>query len=96
MVVGWVFFRSTDFGMATALLNKMVVPTGGLLGNDVGVALAFLSVAAVWAMRGPNAFELFQEFRWRAWHGYAVAAAMGWCLTIIGMGRNSPFLYFQF
>jgi alginate O-acetyltransferase complex protein AlgI len=96
VVVGWVFFRATDFGMATTLLTRMFIWTGGYLGADPGMALLFLSVAALWAMFGPNAFDLFEGFRWRPSHGYAAVAAMGWCITILAMGRNSPFLYFQF
>jgi alginate O-acetyltransferase complex protein AlgI len=96
VVVGWVFFRSTDFGMAATLLGTMFTRSAGSLGIDPGLGVAFLVPAALWSMAGPNAFELFANFRWRVWYGYAASAAMAWCLTILAMGRNSPFLYFQF
>ena len=93
-VVGWVFFRATDFSMARRLLTTMFSPTGGATVPEVGLVLLLLSVAAWWSMRGPNAFDIDHEKgrRWRV----ALAASLGASLALIAGGRESPFLYFQF
>lgn len=95
-VVGWVFFRATGFTMAFTLLGRMFVPHAGELGADARMALVLVPLAAAWAMAGPNAFDLFTSFRWRTWHGYATAVALGACVAVMAAGDNSPFLYFQF
>lgn len=95
-VVGWVFFRSTDFSMATHLLTKMFVPTEGQLIPEVTLFAVQLGFAALWGTAGPNAFDLFREFQWRRRYAFPLAAAFGAGLAIIAGGRSSPFLYFQF
>lgn len=95
VLIGWVFFRSTDFGMAMTLLQAMFVPTAGTLVPQTGLALLALAVAAWWAMIGPNPFEMRHDlvlFRRRALASVAFAAS----LAIILGSRVSPFLYFQF
>ena len=82
--------------MAATILSKMFIPAAGFNGANAGVAVGVLMIAAAWAMFGRNAFELFSDFQWRGWHGYAAAAAMGWCVAVLAAGGNSPFLYFQF
>ena len=96
VLVGWVFFRATDFGMAASLLTKMILPTSGSLGTDPGLAIALILIAGTWAVLGPNAFDLFTGFTWKRRYGYAMAAGMGGCVAILAAGGNSPFLYFQF
>ena len=39
VVIGWVLFRSTSFGMATVLLEKMFIPTSGDLVPNAPLAL---------------------------------------------------------
>jgi alginate O-acetyltransferase complex protein AlgI len=95
-VVGWVFFRATDFTMAARVLKAMFTPTEGQAFPNVGVFLWLLMIAALWAMAGPNAFEMHREFRWRPRLGFALSIAFGACVAIMAGGRNSPFLYFQF
>ena len=94
VVVGWVFFRATSFPMALSLLEAMFSPVRGILVPQPMFASAALSIAAAWAMAGPNAFELRHEYRWsgRAVLASGFAAALA---IIIGL-RTSPFLYFQF
>ncbi len=94
VLVGWVFFRATDFGMAAALLRTMFVPTGGSLVPQPALALVALLAAGWWAMAGPNAFDLgyVPSFRRRAGAMLAFAAS----LALIFGTRSSPFLYFQF
>jgi len=93
-LVGWVFFRATDFSMARRLLTTMFSPTGGATVPELGLVLLLLSVAAWWSMRGPNAFDIDHEKGWR-WR-VALAASLGASLALIAGGRESPFLYFQF
>jgi len=93
-VVGWVLFRSHSFGMATALLHKMFVPTGGTLVPDPALATAALLLAAAWATAGPNAFDMRHVHTFR--RDLVLAAAFGASFAIIAGTRPSPFLYFQF
>ena len=94
VVIGWVFFRSLDFAMATWLLKTMFVPQVGVLVPDLGLALVPLLAAAWWGMAGPNPLEL--DYRPRRWKTLALAVAFGVCLALIAGDRFSPFLYFQF
>jgi alginate O-acetyltransferase complex protein AlgI len=96
VLVGWVFFRSTSFAMATGILRRMVVPTSGGLRTDVDlrVVIVTMAIAAWWSMRGPNAFELDHE--WRPARRVGMALAFGAGIALIVTARPSPFLYFQF
>jgi alginate O-acetyltransferase complex protein AlgI len=94
VVVGWVFFRATSFGMAATLLRRMFSPFEGVLVPQAGLATMALAVAAWWSMLGPNAFELRHEYRW----GGRLVLATGFAASlaiVVGL-RTSPFLYFQF
>ena len=93
-VVGWVFFRATDFPMAWVVLRRMFLPTAGTVPADWPLVLLALSVAGLWAIRGPNAFDLKHEWRWPG--RIALATAAGTALALIVGNRPSPFLYFQF
>jgi alginate O-acetyltransferase complex protein AlgI len=94
VVIGWVLFRSTSFGMATALLAKMFIPTSGELVPNAPFAVAILAISAVWSTAGPNVFGMHHD---RSFHrDLALAAALGACLAIIAGSRSSPFLYYQF
>jgi alginate O-acetyltransferase complex protein AlgI len=94
VVVGWVFFRSRDFGMAATLLHAMFVPSPGVLVPQVALVTLGLAIAAWCSMVGPNSFELRHEWGWR---GAAVrTVAFGACVALIAGSRASPFLYFQF
>lgn len=96
VVIGWVFFRSIDLQSALELLRIMFIPTGGILVDHPAAYLVILAVAGWWAVLGPNSIEMIHDFRWRPIHSYLFAGAFGSVLTIIGGGRESPFLYFQF
>lgn len=93
-VVGWVFFRSTDFTMAASLLQTMFSPTPGTLVPQASLAATMLALSGAWALGGRNAFEFRHEWRW--WGRLAIAGAFGACVGILAGGRPSPFLYFQF
>lgn len=94
VVVGWVFFRATDFGMAMVLLEKMFLPVQGALVAQPALAALVLAAAAWWAMLGPNPFELRHEYRWSG--QLALASGFAAALAIVLGTRSSPFLYFQF
>lgn len=93
-VVGWVFFRATDMGMAASILGQMFVPTSGSLVPQMTLVVPLLVIAAIWALLGPNPFELRLE---RGWKGRLVlTASFAASLALILGSRPSPFLYFQF
>jgi len=96
IVVGWVFFRATDFSMAMTLLSAMFTPTPGIMVANLQVFLVVLVGAAWWATSGPNAQTALAEFSWKPAHGFVCASVFGISLAIMAGGRNSPFLYFQF
>jgi hypothetical protein len=80
--------------MAATILAKMFSPAGGALIPNASLAVLALSVAAVWATAGPNAFEMKHERSFR--RDLALATAIGAGVAIIAGSRSSPFLYFQF
>ena len=87
-VVGWVFFRSHDFGMALHILGAMFTPTAGELVPSLPLVILAISLAALWAMRGPNAFDLKHEWHWPG--RIALASAFGAALALIVGNRPSP------
>lgn len=96
VVIGWVFFRATDFAMASGILGRMFAVTEGespLASRLVALSLAASAALAIW---GPNAFDIFKNYEWKAWHGWGFAVAFGMCLALIVGNGDSPFLYFQF
>ena len=93
-VVGWVFFRATTMGMATSLLGRMFTPVAGDLVPSVTLALPLVVIAALWAMVGPNPFEMRLERQWRG--RLVLTASFAASLALILGSRPSPFLYFQF
>jgi alginate O-acetyltransferase complex protein AlgI len=96
VVIGWVFFRAENLSMALELLRAMFVSTQGSLGGNAGAFSLVTLIAGIWALFGPNAFDVFRDFQWKPWYLYALAAALGACVAILAGGRKSPFLYFQF
>jgi alginate O-acetyltransferase complex protein AlgI len=96
VVVGWVFFRSTDFEMAGVLLRKMFVYSHGDPAAAGLPMILFLVFSGWWAMAGPNAIDLHRRWPPRPRRALALAAAFGACLAIMLGNGSSPFLYFQF
>jgi alginate O-acetyltransferase complex protein AlgI len=94
VVVGWVFFRSTDFPMAMTLLSKMFSLESGMLVAQPTFAALALAIAGWWAMSGPNAFEMQHEHKLPG--RLVLASGLAASLAIILGMRSSPFLYFQF
>lgn len=96
VMIGWVLFRSTDFKMATSVLATMFSATAGCADDQLGSSAWCLVAAALWAVVGPNAFDVLSDFRWKRRYGYGLAVALGVCIAVMARGRASPFLYFQF
>jgi hypothetical protein len=94
VVIGWVFFRSVDFTMATTLLRKMFsAPAEASIPGQI-VLLGALAVAAAFAHLGPNTFELRHQWSRPATVGMALLLVAS--LLVIYGARSTPFLYFQF
>jgi len=96
VVLGWVLFRARDFGMAASLLRSMFVPVRGDSVDHPAVMALLLAGAAWWAMRGPNAIDLHQDWTPRPRRALALSAAFGACIALMLGNGSSPFLYFQF
>jgi alginate O-acetyltransferase complex protein AlgI len=94
VVIGWVFFRSTDFAMAASLLQKMFSLPGEVSMPGQFVLLGALAVAAALAHLGPNTFEL--RHSWSRVATVGMAALLVGSLLVIYGARSTPFLYFQF
>jgi alginate O-acetyltransferase complex protein AlgI len=94
--LGWVLFRAEDIGVAHRLLHVMFIPTHGEIGAALFPFVIFLAFAGIWALFGPNAFEMHTEYQWKRRYGFALAGLLGICIALMASGRNSPFLYFQF
>ncbi|HEU4654403.1 MAG TPA: MBOAT family protein [Steroidobacteraceae bacterium] len=96
VVIGWVFFRSANLGMAEDLLHKMFVPQSGELPQEVVKFTSVAVLAAILARWAPNAFEYHRDFSPTATRMAAAAAVLGCSVALIAGSRASPFLYFQF
>jgi alginate O-acetyltransferase complex protein AlgI len=94
VVIGWVFFRSDNFSVATAMLARMFSFSAGLLFPELIGLLVVLAVAAAIAHFAPNTFELNHE--WNSWSVAGLGLGYTAALLAIASGQQSPFLYFQF
>ena len=94
VIIGWVFFRSTSFGMAKSMLRKMFQWTDGPEIAWAPGLLLMVAIAGVIAHLMPNTFELRHE--WNVPLTLLITALFGLCLVVIYGGQASPFLYFQF
>lgn len=94
VLIGWVPFRLPTLADAGKVYSAML----GASGNaplPAAIAVVPFLVAAWWACRGPNAFEIDTHARHRLKDiGWWLAA--GVILALIATDRASPFLYFQF
>jgi alginate O-acetyltransferase complex protein AlgI len=94
IMLGWIFFRATSFGMAAAILKRIFVHQAGAPMPGVTGLVAVLVIAFLVAHFAPNTFEL--QHNWRP--GWSAAFACGYilCMVVVASGSVSPFLYFQF
>jgi hypothetical protein len=77
-----------------AMLGRMFVPAAGGLVPAPTLAMPLVVIAALWAMVGPNAFEMSLERQWKS--RLVLTASFAASLALILGSRPSPFLYFQF
>jgi alginate O-acetyltransferase complex protein AlgI len=96
VVVGWVFFRSTDVAMAGHMLESMFTPTAGDLPTGSDKFAGLIVAAAILSTVGPNVFEYHRNFRASFGQLLVAAIALGTSVALIAGSRDSPFLYFQF
>jgi len=96
VLIGWVFFRSTDFHMAWSILSRLFSPGPGAELPATGLWTLALAFAAWWSMAGPNAFDLHAAEQPKRRYAFALAAAFGVCVALMAGTGSSPFLYFQF
>jgi alginate O-acetyltransferase complex protein AlgI len=94
VVIGWVFFRSTSFGMALALLRAMFSPVSGESVATAAALAVVVGTAAAIAHCLPNCFEMKHDWAW--WQTAALAALFATCLVLMYGSHASPFLYYQF
>src|SRR5580692_910486 len=94
VVIGWVFFRSDNFSIATAMLARIFSFSAGALFPGLVGLLVALAVAAAIAHFAPNTFEMNHE--WNSWTVAGLSLGYTAALLVIASGQQSPFLYFQF
>jgi len=92
VVIGWVFFRSTDFHMASSWLRQMFLPSGVSWNVSAG-AVAWVICALLVVLFVPETWDIRFSTR-RRW---AVAYGLAFALTYPFInGSPSVFLYYQF
>jgi len=94
VVIGWVFFRSTDFSMASFMLRKMFdfTPSAGI--TSLLTLCALILVAFAFAHWGKNTFEM--KHTWGLAMRCTLLGTFAICVVRIVTGPSTPFLYFQF
>jgi alginate O-acetyltransferase complex protein AlgI len=94
VVIGWVFFRSTDFSMASFMLRKMFdfTPSAGI--TSLLTLCALILVAFAFAHWGKNTFEM--KHIWGLAMRCTLLGTFAICVVRIVTGPSTPFLYFQF
>jgi len=94
VVIGWVFFRSNDFTMATQLLAAMFLGRSGTAIVARPMLMAMVCLAMAIAQLAPNTFEM--EHRWSPLTTCGFVLLFGLSLFMIYGSKSTPFLYFQF
>jgi alginate O-acetyltransferase complex protein AlgI len=97
--IAWVFFRASDFTIATRMLRGMfgghahgdaILSTRELL--QVGIVTACM-IAVHWALRDSNIETAVTRLpRWVVTAAWALMA----CAVILTQGTSNAFIYFQF
>jgi len=95
VIVGWVMFRSLDFGTARNVLTAMVSPGAGgaFAGGTLIVAAALVSALV------PSAHEIrerLESMTPQPWFAAAAASLSIYCILEVGRGAPVNFIYFQF
>jgi alginate O-acetyltransferase complex protein AlgI len=92
VVFGWVFFRSATFSQAIDVFGQMFGRSGIGAWTMTMDETVLLLIAAVTAFTLPNTWE----FRLRPSRSYAYGLAVLFIGAVLLIGKESPFLYFQF
>ena len=95
VLLGWVLFRATSFGMAASLFATMFRWVPGTMPAAFAMAAPVFVIAAWWSMIGPNPFEM-RYGNWSLPTRMVLTAGFAAALAMIVSARPSPFLYFQF
>jgi alginate O-acetyltransferase complex protein AlgI len=91
-VVGWVLFRAEGFGRAR---DQLVAMFHWRAGEPPSLWLwGFIALAAVISFALPNTFELRHD--WRPLSAAGLALLFSVAIFVMYLGRQTPFLYFQF
>ena len=98
VVIGWVFFASSDLSAALAYLRVMFSAAPG---TGTVLLLPWLGLAVIGAVAaGPWAKALWEKYRDRKWMPLAEAllslAALLLCVGSLVSDSYNPFLYFRF
>ncbi len=94
VVIGWVFFRARDLATAGSWLHALFVPARGAWPAGAGPLAGVVLVAAVVAHRAPNSWQL--RHQWRPAIVALLVLGFFVCMLAMYVGKQSPFLYFQF
>jgi alginate O-acetyltransferase complex protein AlgI len=97
--IAWVFFRASDFTVATRMLGGMfgghphgdaILSTREIL--QIGI-VTFFMILAHWSLRGSNIETAVTRLpRWAVTAAWALMA----CAIILTQGSSNAFIYFQF
>jgi len=99
VIVGWVFFRSTDGGLPQALtvLDKMFLhPLQGVSWIHPFVVGIIGLMALLHALAGANVFPRARRLPLGAWYTPVVIFLMLWVIVVFPAKEFAPFIYFQF
>jgi len=94
VVLGWLFFRATDFHMAAVMLNHMFTYHAGLRMMAQPGLILLLAISFGIARFAKNTFELDHDWNLAMSGAFAIAYVL--CLAVVAGGIATPFLYFQF
>lgn len=96
VIVGWVLFRSPDFGKAGLMLRQMFLPEPGVAWHYPFVPFVAIGTAAVHVLeRAGDWRPLFLPLHAR-WYSPALLFSLLWLVVVFYPEGFKPFIYFQF
>jgi alginate O-acetyltransferase complex protein AlgI len=91
-VIGWVLFRAESFGRARDWLSALFRWRGGDAPSPW--LWSAIAIAAIVSFACPNTFDLSHD--WPPLQAAALTMLFVIAIFIMYVGRQTPFLYFQF